>query len=253
MRRDIILGSLGVIVTSYFIFRNFFISSAAYRHFEISPLLYKPNIIPIDTTKIIQMKVHSEPVGEPRTHEPKYIVSNDLTNHEDQYNIETYMELPLETDGKTMDIDTLFQDINEKPIEDPTFIKYIRFQCTSVRGAEKGEVRIGGFKFLQGGLIASSKPIYTWNPHNGKTENYAGGTWSDSDQKMVIFRFSEPVLITRFELKSSADSIDFDPIHWKIDGSMSGTYWIPFDDRTDSETAFPKERLKTVTYLMNKI
>ena len=162
------------------------------------------------------------------------------------------MELPLETEGKTAQTISLYKDVDEEPpIEDPIFIKYLRVQITGIRATDKNTVHIGGFQFFQGNSISSSKPIRTWNPHSGERESYNGGAWSDSDQHTIVFCFSEAVLVTRYMLKSSNESSEFDPIHWKIEGSMSGTFWNLMDDRSDSETAFPMDRNRTMMYVMN--
>lgn len=255
MRRDIIFGFIGVIVASFFVFGNQHKANTTYKKFEISPIFYKPEFIPIDTKTPVQLPVHSDPVDPPQTYEPKYRTTVDLPNYQDSYSLDTYMELPLETDGKTALTDTLYTDIEETaPISDPTFIKYIRFQCTAIRGPESGAaVHVGGFKFFQGRTVASSKPIHIWNPHTGAAEKYTEGPWSDSDQRTVIFRFSEPIIVNRYEIKSSTESVKFDPVHWKIEGSMTGTFWTPLDDRTALETGFPKERGQIARYIMRDL
>jgi hypothetical protein len=250
MKRDIIIGSITALVLSFFVFQNFFKSTNSYRRFEISPLVYKPNIQPIDTTRRVQAKIITQGEPEFKTYTAKY----DSPLFEERYTLETYMELPLETEGKTVETDTSYKEVqgeDETPIEEPVFIKYLRFQCNRIRNPEVATVHLGGFRFFQGNTIASSKPIHTWNPHSGEKKEYKGGAWSDSDQHLVIFCFSEPIIVSRYELKSSHEPDDHDPVGWKIDGSMNGTYWIPMDDRSKTETAFPLERGKPVRYNMN--
>jgi len=251
MRRDILFASLGVLAASFFMFTNYYTSSGTYRKFDISPLVYKHDILPIDTKKIYKKPVSS---GEKITvYNPEYKVSVEMSNFQDEYNIETYMELPLETDGKTVKTDTLASfSPEEKPVENLSFIKYVKFQCISVRNLEEQQVHVGGFRFFQGNSNISTK-MTMWNPHTGEREKYTGGSWSDSDQRTIIFCFSEPVLINRYELKSSDKLSDFDPVNWKIEGSITGTYWTVLDDRTDTETAFPKERNKSIIYIMNRL
>ena len=252
MRRDILLGSLGVIAASFFMFSNYYKASETYRKFDISPSVYKHDIAPIDTKKVFQGKINKEITSDMMVYEPKYKVSVDLTAG-DRAALDTYMELPLETDGKTRANDALYKDIEETDTENPTFIKYIKFQCTSIRNPEESRVCLGGFKFFQGQALASTTPVVLWNPHSGTRENYVGGSWSDSDQRSVIFRFSQPILVDRYELISSLESPDFDPVNWKLEGSMNGTYWLAIDDRTHTDTAFPKQRGLSTIYLMNKI
>ena len=253
MRRDIMFASLGVIITSFFMYTNYYMANKTYRKFDISPLIYKQDILPVDTQTVHTKIATTDSLENPVVYKAGYKVSVDLLTYEDQYGINTYMELPLETDGKTAKTDSLYQDIEESPSENLSFIKYIKFQCTSVRNIEKLHVHIGGFRFFKGNSLASTKPIVLWNPHTGKRENYTGGPWSDSDQRIIVFCFSEPVLVNRYEIKSSDDLADFDPVNWKIEGSMSGSYWTVLDDRTNTNTVFPIERRKTITYTMNRL
>lgn len=249
MRRDVILGSLTAIGLSFFVFQNYFKAGATYRKFDVSPIVYKPDIQPATTRKGFKVSLPQEPI---KTYKPAYSVEVNPSTFEDSYNLETYMELPLETEGRTAQTDTLYNDVaEESPVEDVVFVKYLRFQFTAIRGTDKKTVHLGGFQFFQGSSVSSSKPIRMWNPHSGEKSSYNGGAWSDSDQHTIVFCFSEPVIVTRYELKSSKESSEFDPIRWKIEGSMSGSYWTLMDDRSDSETAFPVERNRTMIYTVN--
>jgi len=251
MRRDIVVGFVGAIVASYFIYTNYQTTNRTYRKFEISPLLYKPDIIPVDTKKLYTIPMDNTNL---ETYSPKYKVDVKPPVHQDSYTIDTYMELPLETDGKTHETDVLYKDIEEmEPIIEPVFIRYLRFHCTEIRNSKKSTVHLEGFRFYQGTNLCSSKPIQMWNPHEGTTKVYNGDSWSDSDQRTVIFKFSEPVIITQYEIKSSYESKDYDPIHWKLEGSMSASFWEVLDDRTKTATAFPIERGKIARYHVNSI
>lgn len=252
MRRDFVAGVLGAIVASYYVYNNYYKSATTYRKFDISPLVYKPNIVPLDTKQTYTVPtVHAE---EQPKYEAKYRVDIDLPKYQDEYSLDTYMELPLETEGKTYETDVLFKDLEEEiPVSEPIFVKYLRFQCTETRNRDSLAVHVGGFKFFQGVEVASKKPITMWNPHSGTTQRYTQEPWTDSDQRMIVFRFSEPVIITHYEMKSSDESPDSDPVHWKLEGSMSGIYWTPMDDRTKSDTAFPNERGRVARYVVRHV
>ena len=153
MRRDVILGSLTAIGLSFFIFQNYIKSTATYRKFDISPIVYKPDLQPVDTTKGFRVETVKAPV---KTYKPAYTVEINPSEFEDTYNLETYMELPLETEGKTAQTISLYKDVDEEPpIEDPIFIKYLRVQITGIRATDKNTVHIGGFQFFQGNSISS--------------------------------------------------------------------------------------------------
>ena len=175
MRRDILFASLGVLTASFFMFSTYYKASASYRKFDVSPLLYKHDILPVDKRRVYRGPPDAELLEKPIVYRPKYSVSFDLSGTKEAGGTEKYMELPLETDGKTADTDSLYEYIDEVPIEDPTFIKYIKFQFISSRNSDVLEVKVGGFKFLQGRSPASTKPITMLNPHTGKSEKYCGG------------------------------------------------------------------------------
>ena len=254
MRRDFVAGILGVVATSFLIYRNYYKSKTTYRRFDISPLVYKPDIQPVDTKKTYVLPVYSEPVEELPKYQPKYTVDINLPKYQDEYSLDTYMELPLETEGKTHYTDVLYKGIDEDiPSSEPTFVKYLRFQCTETRNDVELTVHVGGFKFFQGHEVSSKKPLNIWNPHTGITKRYTQEPWIDSDQRMLVFQFAEPVVVTHYEMKSSTESPNFDPVHWKLEGSMSGTYWTILDDRTNSETAFPKARGKVARYIVRHV
>jgi len=252
MRRDVVIGSLTALGLSFYIFQNYLKSKDTYRRFDISPIVYKPNISPIDTKKSVTGNVFGGGGSPVKTYKAAYSVEYEPSKFQDKYSLETFMELPLDTDGKSHETQTSFKDLEEEPsLEEPVFVKYLRFHCTEIRDPSSPIVRIGGFKFLQGNAAASTKPVQIWNPHSGKTATYGGEEWSDNDQHLVVFCFADPVIVTRYELVSSKEPPSSDPIHWKIEGSMNGTFWSIMDDRLISETAFPVERGKAMKYNMN--
>jgi len=237
MKRDFMYGVLGLAVASYFIFRTHYGSKYTHKQFEISPLVYKPDILPLDTKKSVSTKIIPGSDSIVKEYTPKYTV-------EKSYSLDTYMELPLETDGKTAE-NEIYTDLEEVVADDSKFIKYIRFHCKKIRNPEKKFVHVGGFSFFKGITVASSKPVDTWNPHTGATEIYTGQAWSDSDQQILIFRFSEPVIVTRYQMKTSSESSDFDPVEWTLESSMNGTFWEILDRRLSQPII---ERRKTLSY-----
>jgi len=248
MRRDLVVGFLGAIAASYYVYSNYYKSNTTYRKFDISPIVYKPDILPVNQKAYIVPTEHTEELPK---YEAKYQVDINLPNYQDDYSLDTYMELPLETDGRVHDTEHLYRDLEEEEsIREPFFVKYLRFQCTETRNKGALSVHVGGFKFFQGVAVASKKPISIWNPHTGNTERYTQEPWADSDQRIVVFRFSEPIIVSHYEIKSSTESPDFDPVRWKLEGSMSGIYWTMMDDRTKSETAFPNERGRVARYII---
>jgi hypothetical protein len=240
MRRDILAGCVGLGVTMLFFICNQ--RKAPSKKIEYSPLLYKP-VVPNMGDKRITIHPASNYVFSATTPEQKTM--NDYRvpelNTLDTISTEELMLLPLETGG-----DFLNEQTNSE--KQTLFVKYVRFQITEVRDSDM--VCVGGFRFLYNDTPIPFEKIQQWNPHTGDSKNYNGEVWSDSDQLSTIFYFSEPLEITHYELKSSYESEEHDPIQWKVEGSMNGSFWFTLDDRTTTPTAFPKVRNRVALYLM---
>lgn len=238
MRRDIIAGCVGLGVTLLFFISNQYLP---YNHkkIEYSPFMHKPEFSPTDDNTI---RIHPASDLIHSTVVPKQKINNAYpipeTNRVDTTTLDELMQLPLESGGELVD----------EPREKNIFVKYVRFQFTELR--DSVSVHLGGFRFLFMDEPIPFEKIQLWNPHTGYSTKYGGEAWSDSDQWMIIFSFSEPVQISHYELKSSNDLDDHDPIQWNVEGSMNGSFWFLLDDRTRTPTAFPKERNSVASYLM---
>lgn len=233
MRRDIIAGCVGLIVTAYIVYvkRNIPIR----KPIEYSPFIHKPDIVP--GIQPIIMPAAEVPIEAQQSNTYK------LPEVEASSIIDELMQLPLESDGF----------INESAEEDnvdlkTVFVKYIRFQCTEIRNSTR--VEIGGFRFLYNSKPIPYSKIQIWNPHTGESSAYSGDAWTDSDQLTIVFCFSEPLEVNQYELRSSSVSMDHDPMYWKLEGSMNGSFWTVLDDRTKIRSSIPHERRAVVKYRM---
>lgn len=155
----------------------------------------------------------------------------DMARNRDTIDPETYLSMPLESDGIVYNTKDMYSGVEEESEgKIPKKFKYIRFKILAVRDSSVTTVEIGGIRFL-----LELKPIQTtmeaWNPHTGEKKLYTNGEWSDSDQWCIVFIFSEAVETNRYEITSSLKSPDMDPLHWTVEGSNNATYWVLLDER----------------------
>jgi len=239
MRRDLIAGIIGLAATAYFVYSSR--KRPILNPIEYSPFLFRPEMVPPHPSGIVTIKPAAPP---PEDSSNTYKVPDVFET--ESHNIDELMQLPLESGG-------FVYDATESGVIVPAtvFVKFVRFQFTKIRNSTK--VEVGGFRFLNGSTPIPYKKMRTWNPHTGSTSPYSGHAWSDSDQYTVVFCFSEPLEITRYELRSSAVSWDHDPLNWKVDGSMNGSFWTVLDDRTKVTTVFPFDRGTIIGFAMNSV
>jgi|UniRef100_A0A6C0K8U1 hypothetical protein len=237
MRRDILAGCVGLGITVFLMLINK--PAKLYKPLEYDPSLHQREF-PIENQPV-RIDVTSGLIhGITLKKMPTYIIPDkDKINVEE--NIDELMQLPLENGGEIYDSTENIPQVN-------MFVKYIRFQCTQTRDSKT--VEVGGFRFLYENNPVPFSKVQIWNPHTGDFKKYAGDTWSDSDQHSVVFCFQEPMEVDRYEIRSSAGSVEHDPVQWKLEGSMNGGFWWILDDRTRTVTAFSIERNNVNRYIM---
>jgi hypothetical protein len=147
----------------------------------------------------------------------------DSARNSDSVDPDSYLNMPLESDGKTYDTRDKYQLVEEEPEVIDKKFKYIRFSVLSVRDNNQVGVSIGGIRFLNKNISINN--ISLWNPHTGDKSEYNNDEWTDYDQHTAIFVFSEPEIITEYQLKTSMKTPDMDPIKWKLEASNNASYW----------------------------
>jgi len=183
----------------------------------------------------------------------------DIARNRDDIELDSYLHLPLESEGEThltVDKYEKIPDIDELPktvAKEPIRVRMVRLKVYETRSSEAKIVALGGVRFYQGNQAIIDGKMKLWNPHTGEKVDYTLGEWTDSDQKLVIFCFSEPVEINRYEFKTSKGSEDNDPIRWTLEGSMNGTFWIMLDDRSKTDTFLPLVRNFPIGYWMKAL
>ena len=192
---------------------------------EIDPAIYRmPNPHFKHPTKPVLDSIFTTPIKKP-TYKAPYDVFGfgfDTARNTDSIDPDTYLNMPLESDGityKTRDKYTSLEEEDEVTVKK---YKYVRFTVLDIRG-DSDTVAIGGIRFLREGVPLTD--ISLWNPHTGERVAYNNEEWNDSDQWSVVFVFPEPVAITEYQLKSSMKMPEMDPVKWKMEGSLNASFW----------------------------
>ena len=180
----------------------------------------------------------------------------DRSRNTDTINPDSYLELPLESEGKTHltrdkyeEVDVDMESLKIRlPVKQA---KFIRLQVHNIRSS--GDmVAIGGIRFFYGNRPINDLEMKMWNPHTGISVPYSNGPWSDTDQWSIVFCFSQVMDVNRYEIKTSNESEENDPIQWTIEGSLNGAFWYMLDDRTGEDTFLPSIRGFPIGYWMKR-
>jgi len=258
MRRDIILGAIGIGVVS---------ACVAFLAPRLRPPTPPKKVleVPIMIDPPPKFCAEAEAEAAPRVYEwkpPSYDIAPheksgfglDSARNTDNATTDDYMNLPLIGTGKTYDNENAYMDVDEESsVVEPIVkrFKYIRLTVLQVRQGDT--VDLEGVRFFQGRSMNYHTDVSIWNPYTGEKEAYNEGHWSDNDKRSIVFCFKDLVTVYRYEFKTSTYSHKYDPIRWKIEGSTNGTYWFPMDDRSDADVPFPVQRDIWIMYRMNKV
>lgn len=207
-----------------------------------------------------QMKDLAAPLLSPSTAvaPPPYArpgFGNDLSRNQAPHRrLDEFHELPLEGLGRTVLNEGQFQEVLEAAASGAEVsarpgvrVKFLRWSVRAVRNGGQ-TVSVGGVRFLYGQSQVRDTGMIFWNPHTGERAPYHGEAWSDSNHRMGVFVFSNPVDITRYEIQTSHEDPSMDPVDWTLEGSLNGTYWIPLDTR--NTVAVPIERGHWMNFLL---
>jgi hypothetical protein len=210
--------------------------------YTIDPAVFKqpihvnetPILAPVQTITIPQVRAPHE----------SYTFGLDSVRNQDDITLERYMEHPLESTGESHGNRFKFESVEGSAKErKPTLVRYIRLRVLKTRGVERGRVELGGVRFLFGTDVIHDPEAYIWNPHTGDKALYTGtDPWVDNDQMTVIFCFSEPIEVNKYQFRTSNTDTLFDPTRWILEGSMNASFWGELDNRTTQDTLLPVER-----------
>jgi hypothetical protein len=76
--------------------------------------------------------------------------------------------------------------------------------------------------------------------------------WSDSDSRELVIKFPTMVHIDSYKLRTGNGNatINSDPVKWRLEGSVNGTFWTILDDRTDGKAYVPPIRNIWTTWVI---
>ena len=112
--------------------------------------------------------------------------------------------------------------------------KYIRVRFLKTRVDDAPYVQIGGLQLYgeKDQLLTGKISNLMGSPVDATTDVRAlakGGTWTDTNKSPLMIAFDEPEAVVAFGFTTAtvAKSTAFDPVRWKVEGSMNGHLWTP--------------------------
>jgi hypothetical protein len=112
--------------------------------------------------------------------------------------------------------------------------KYIRIRFLKTRVEDSAYVQIAGLQLYGPGDVLLSGKISNLmgSPVDASTSVKAlmtGGTWTDTNKSPLMISFDEPMGVVAFGFTTATapKSTAFDPVRWKVEGSMNGHLWTP--------------------------
>jgi hypothetical protein len=238
MRRDVVIGTtaIGIGILSYLWYRKskpkliIDLEKSKERPIERHPNpAYQHPTRPVLDFNNVSVNTYKAPYD-------TFGFGMDSSRNIDSISIDSYLYMPLESDGITYDTRNKYMSLDETPDNIEKMFKYMRFTVLETRGSNEKTVCIGGIRFLRKGVPISD--LHVWNPHTGETRVYIEEEWSDSDQWSIVFVFSEAIQIHEYQIKTSNKTPEMDPIQWKLESSNNAAYWaelqtkmsvLPFD------------------------
>jgi hypothetical protein len=161
----------------------------------------------------------------------------DIKRNVDEYEMETYLDLPLVGSGKTyLNEDLAEVDSNSKQSK-PIVYKYYRFNIQETRG-QTNTISLGAIEFYNGSEKVTK--ISNWDPHTGERSQY-NGPWTSDQTKTLNLFFHDPTPITSYRIKTSSGSYENDPCIWTLEGSINASYWVVLNSQ-DIELPVKREQ-----------
>jgi hypothetical protein len=171
---------------------------------------------------------------------------DDMQRNQDDIDFDTYLNLPLVGDGVTYKNRDRLKDLDAPDDTEPRLeeFSYFRLVVTETRAPRSATSSIGGIKFMKG-LIHVSHPLAkVWDPHTGEETAFKEmDPWSNSTRQFIV-KFPCAMQIDSYKIRTgkTMDTVNSDPVKWRLEGSRNGTYWVVLDDRTDGKAFIPSIR-----------
>jgi len=190
----------------------------------------KQVISPIIDLEMEEYPLEEAPVSKPsrhglRSHVNPYEIHGfgiDAKRNVDEYEIETYLDLPLVGSGKTYLNESLAEIDSNSKQSNPLVYKYYRLNVQETR-SQTNTISIGAIEFYNGNEKITK--ISVWDPHNGERYPYNGPWTSDQSKSLNLF-FHDSTPITSYKIKTSIELYENDPSMWTLEGSINASYWV---------------------------
>jgi hypothetical protein len=165
----------------------------------------------------------------------------DIARNNDGPGLDTHFVEPLRQESRAVTVGPKYVDADESlQGEKVSSYKYIRFRPTKTRDPSS-QVNVAKIRFFLKGNeidIRSAKvtnPMGTW-VGDVTDVNGPGFTrgWSDKHKRALVFAFPYALMIDGFSWTTTDPDkgIGGDPVQWKLEGSVNGTYWTTLRDQS---------------------
>jgi len=213
------------------------------------PLEYKMEA-PLETTYMSRTYMSTTYMSTKAPYElPAF--GNDMQRNQDDIDFDTYLNLPLNGDGVTYDNRDKLKDLEAADDSEPQLeaFTYFRIVVTETR-SKSATAGIGGIKFMKGLLHVTHPLAKVWDPHTGEEAPFKEMEPWSNDKGEFIVKFPHAVQIDSYKLRTgkTMDTVNSDPVKWRLEGSRNGTYWVVLDNRTDGKAYVPPIRNIWITW-----
>jgi len=128
--------------------------------------------------------------------------------------------------------------------------RFLRFVPLKTRDANAESVGVSKFTFFykEKALALTGKvtnPMGTWE--GGLNDITGPGFregWSDKHKSPLIFAFNSQILVDAYSFTTASKEIGCDPVAWKLEGSVNGSFWVILDTQRRFPT--PVERFHEI-------
>ena len=144
----------------------------------------------------------------------------------------------------------LKQVIPKREVEESTSYRFLRFIPLKTRDPGADSVGVSKFTFFYDGKPLTlegrvTNPMGTWE---GEFKDIMGPGfregWSDAHKKPLVFAFKAPSLVDAYSFTTASTQPGNDPVAWKLEGSMNGSFWTLLD--TQQRFPTPVERFHEI-------
>ncbi|MBM3862423.1 MAG: hypothetical protein FJ385_00505 [Verrucomicrobia bacterium] len=128
--------------------------------------------------------------------------------------------------------------------------KYVRFTPTALRDPLSNTMQLAELQILSGTTrLVPQSTIANGSNKELAIDGNVATLWTKSNYltgsspgAYYVMTFAQPAAITGYRLGTAPDSPQFDPVSWKLEGSLDGFIWVILDEVTDSNLTAGRQR-----------